>query len=407
LLDEYCPDCGTHRKALFRYCLNCGLDYDELDARGDLPGGPYSQGRGFGAARPTAFATGRSVAGRGGRSVSVSRRQLTQWMPVGIAAVLAVVVVGALAIGTGARPPAVAAEPSSPPAQAAAAAPLITPTQAPTPTPTPVFAPTGETTQATVTSVIDGDTITAMVDGTEYRVRYIGVDAPALRNLDKPVEYMAQQAADANRRLVSSASVILERDTSQTDAYGRLLRNVWVDQDGTLVMVGLELVKEGLARADLSGPDQKYAPLLEEAQNAATTADIGVWSDPPLPLTGAAPAPIETSLPRLVGMDPVTVYSSAATALQGGPGVYSWREVRFIDPSVLVHWDLLASATEICQFDWRLDPADGNRVSGSVEVRNNARANGKQAEAVAFEDALLMITTTCPAWTFSLQGARP
>jgi micrococcal nuclease len=418
LLDEYCPDCGTHRVALFRFCLKCGLDFDELDARGDLPGGPY-------AVRPDRQVTSKPAASpsrSSGRLVSIATpaavtsispapsrrtRRGRSVIPVGLAAVLAIAVVGALAVGAGARLPQIALEASSPEAQAAAAVTPPSPTPVPTPTPTPVFAPTGETMQGTVTSVIDGDTITASVDGTEYRIRYIGVDAPALVNLDRPIEYMGQEAADANRRLVSSANVILERDTSETDAYGQLLRNVWVDQGGTLVLVGLELVKEGFAKVDPAGPDQKYGPLLTKAEADAHRADIGMWSDPPLPLTGPTPAPAETALPRLVGVEPVTVYSSASTALRGGPGVYSWRTVRFRDPGVLVRWDLRAAATEVCQFDWRLDPSDGDRVSGSVEVKGNARATGKGTQPIEFDEALLVITTTCPAWTFSLQGARP
>ena len=414
MLDEFCPECGAHRIALFRYCLKCGLDYDELDARGELPGGPYTppiNGKPVPrAGRPVLVRTVPSshLMVAGGRSRRA--RRLRQYIPVGIAAVLAVAVVGVLAIGVGSGRLATTVQPSSPPAEAAAAAvtpPSASPTPIPTPTPTPVFAPTGETTQATVTSVIDGDTITVSVDGTEYRVRYIGVDAPALVNLDRPVEYMAQEAADANRRLVSSANVILERDTSETDQYGQLLRDVWVDQDGTLVLVGLELVKAGYAKVDLAGPDQKYADRLTSAEGGARTAAIGMWSEPQLPLTGPTPTPLETALPRLVGVEPITVFSSSARSLHGGPGVYTWRTVRLADPSVLVRWDLRASVTRTCRFDWRLESSTGAPVSGSFEVKENGRATGKQAQPVAFSEAVLTITTTCPTWTFSLQGNQP
>src|SRR6476646_7253054 len=44
MLQEFCPDCGTARVALFRWCRTCGIDYDDLDARGELPAGPYSKG---------------------------------------------------------------------------------------------------------------------------------------------------------------------------------------------------------------------------------------------------------------------------------------------------------------------------------------------------------------------------
>lgn len=45
LIDEFCPECGTKRVALFRFCRVCGLDFDELDASGALPLGPYALGR--------------------------------------------------------------------------------------------------------------------------------------------------------------------------------------------------------------------------------------------------------------------------------------------------------------------------------------------------------------------------
>ncbi len=245
------------------------------------------------------------------------------------------------------------------------------------------------------------------MDGTEYRVRYIGVDAPALVDLDRPVEYMGQEAADANRRLVSSANVILERDASETDQYGQLLRDVWVDQDGTLVLVGLELVKQGFAKVDLAGPDQKYADRLTAAEADAHTADIGMWSEPQLPLTGPTPTPLETALPRLVGVEPITVFSSSARSLRGGPGAYTWRTVRFADPSILVRWDLRAPATRTCQFDWRLDSSTGGPASGTIEVKENGRVTGKQSQPITFSEAVLAITTTCPTWSFSLQGDQP
>ena len=71
-----------------------------------------------------------------------------------------------------------------------------------------------------------------------------------------------------------------------------------------------------------------------------------------------------------------------------------------------MRWDLRAAVTQVCQFDWNLDPSVGERVSGSIEVRGRARTTGKQSELVAFDDAVLNITTTCPDWTFSLQGVR-
>jgi micrococcal nuclease len=280
----------------------------------------------------------------------------------------------------------------------------VLPTAAPTAA--PVFAPTGDTTQATVTRVIDGDTIIVLVGDTEYRVRYLDVDAPASVSLDRPVEFMGRDAADANRRLVSSAAVVLERDQSETDDHGQLLRHVWVDHDGTLALVGLEMVRAGLARTAPSAQDTKYTALFEDAQQAARSTGIGIWSSPPLPVTGPTPAPVEASLPRLVRADPITIYSSAPTRLTGAAGVYTWRSVGFADANVQLDWDVKASATRSCEFDWRLEPASGAAVGSTLDVPVRGRETGGRTLAIDFTDALLVTTTTCPDWSFSMQGTE-
>ena len=70
---------------------------------------------------------------------------------------------------------------------------------------------------ARVTQVIDGDTI--RVEG-GYKVRYIGIDTPEMG------EAFGMEAWQANRKLVEGKKVRLERDVSETDKYGRLLRYV-------------------------------------------------------------------------------------------------------------------------------------------------------------------------------------
>ena len=71
---------------------------------------------------------------------------------------------------------------------------------------------------ARVAQVIDGDTI--VIEG-GYHVRYIGIDAP------KRDEPLYREAKEANRALVEGKTVRLERDVSDRDRYGRLLRHVY------------------------------------------------------------------------------------------------------------------------------------------------------------------------------------
>ncbi len=130
-----------------------------------------------------------------------------------------------------------------------------------------------------VTRVIDGDTIEVSIAGTIYTIRYIGLDAPELD--DKRPEYcaLAQEATRYNQQLVEGETVRLEKDISETDKYGRLLRYVYVDD----IFVNAELVRQGLAWAITYEPDTKYQDYLEEMEAEARQDKIGVWdtSKPP------------------------------------------------------------------------------------------------------------------------------
>ena len=121
---------------------------------------------------------------------------------------------------------------------------------------------------AKVIQVIDGDTIT-VAGG--YRVRYIGIDTPEIYPVK---EAYGAEAWRANRLLVEGKEVRLERDVSQTDKYGRLLRYVYVDD----ILVNAELVKQGLAEAKAYPPDIKYQDLLEAMESAAKAAGRGMWA---------------------------------------------------------------------------------------------------------------------------------
>ena len=119
-----------------------------------------------------------------------------------------------------------------------------------------------------VTRIIDGDTI---VISTGEHVRYIGMDTPEMSPQRQP-EPFAEAATEANRQLVEGKAVRLEKDVSETDRYGRLLRYVWVDA----TMVNRELVRRGLAEAKAYPPDTRYQPLLEAAEVEARLAGRGI-----------------------------------------------------------------------------------------------------------------------------------
>lgn len=139
------------------------------------------------------------------------------------------------------------------------------------------LAPTGPTEEATVVSVHDGDTIRVILDGENVPVRYIGIDAP---EVGEDAEPFGDESTAANAEFVAGETVILERDVSETDRYGRLLRYVWLaDDDGGWTLVNLELLRLGLARVVVFPPDVKYLDdLFRPAERGARDAGLGMWA---------------------------------------------------------------------------------------------------------------------------------
>jgi micrococcal nuclease len=142
-----------------------------------------------------------------------------------------------------------------------------------------------------VVRVVDGDTIHVEINGVDYALRYIGMDTPEPDAADPTVKAMADAATRANAALVDDRDVLLETDVSETDRYGRLLRDVWVtDPSGALILVNLVLVDRGFAQVTTFPPDVKYVDLLTRAQASATTAGLGLWAAPTVP-PKASPKP--------------------------------------------------------------------------------------------------------------------
>jgi len=146
----------------------------------------------------------------------------------------------------------------------------------PTPAPPTVtvieVSPAGE--RAEVARVVDGDTIEVLMAGITYRIRYIGIDTPETVDPRRPVQCYGREASQRNRELVEGETVELEKDVSETDEFGRLLRYVWVDGE----MVNAALVREGYAVAATYPPDVKHQELFLGLQREAIDAGRGLWS---------------------------------------------------------------------------------------------------------------------------------
>lgn len=121
-----------------------------------------------------------------------------------------------------------------------------------------------------VTKVIDGDTV--QIDG-KFTLRYIGVDTPETVDPRRTQQCFGKEAADENKRLVLGKRVTLEKDVSETDRYGRLLRYVYVDGE----MINNLLVEKGFAQARSYPPDIKYQEKFRLAEMTARENARGLW----------------------------------------------------------------------------------------------------------------------------------
>jgi len=128
--------------------------------------------------------------------------------------------------------------------------------------------------KALVVDVVDGDTIWVEMNGQEFKVRYIGINAPELEREGMAEQPFASAAEEANRRLVLGQVVRLEKDISDTDQYGRLLRYVYLGD----TLVNAELVRLGMARARAYPPDTALQQELYAAQDQARSRGVGIWS---------------------------------------------------------------------------------------------------------------------------------
>lgn len=121
-----------------------------------------------------------------------------------------------------------------------------------------------------VSRVIDGDTIVLESGG---RVRLIGIDTPETRDPRRGVQCYGEISSRRTKELLEGQDIRLEKDVSETDRYGRLLRYVWHGD----VLINEQLAAEGFARASSYPPDIKHQDRLQAAEKTARENRRGLW----------------------------------------------------------------------------------------------------------------------------------
>jgi len=117
-----------------------------------------------------------------------------------------------------------------------------------------------------VSKVIDGDTF---VISTGEHIRLQGIDAP-----DKN-DYYYDEATQRLKELIEFQYVTLERDNTNKDRYGRLLRYVYLGNK----MIDAQMLEEGYATIFIFEADKKYEKVLTYAENYAKNNHLGLWNN--------------------------------------------------------------------------------------------------------------------------------
>ena len=130
-----------------------------------------------------------------------------------------------------------------------------------------------------VTKVIDGDTIEVLINNQKVRVRLIGVDTPETVDPNRPNGCFGKEASEITKQLLTGKKVFLEKDVSETDRYGRLLRYVYLPtEEGKRIFVNDYLIRQGFGMVLTYPPDVKFSDQFLKAQQSAKEQNLGLWA---------------------------------------------------------------------------------------------------------------------------------
>ncbi|MBQ7069084.1 MAG: thermonuclease family protein [Synergistaceae bacterium] len=138
--------------------------------------------------------------------------------------------------------------------------------------------------QATVSRVVDGDTMSVIVGNEERRVRFLGVDTPETVHPNKPVQYYGKEASQFTKNSLTGKRVWLEYDKNPTDRYNRHLAYIWTSKPNQINentmrenMFNAKLLLDGYAKVMMIKPNTKYKDLFEKFQDEAKNSKRGLW----------------------------------------------------------------------------------------------------------------------------------
>lgn len=153
--------------------------------------------------------------------------------------------------------------------------------------PAPVVKSTNTFEEAKVLRVVDGDTIEIDRGKGKEKVRFVLVDTPETVHPKKGVEFYGKEASNFTKSQLTGKTVYLQKDTSDTDRYGRLLRYIWIERPSSDNPSNEEikskcfnaiLLAGGYANVSTFPPDVKYVDLFRKIERQARDGNVGLWN---------------------------------------------------------------------------------------------------------------------------------
>jgi endonuclease YncB( thermonuclease family) len=120
-----------------------------------------------------------------------------------------------------------------------------------------------------VVSVTDGDTIAVRIDGVEYELRLLGINAP------ERSECWGPESTAHLSELLTGRNLLLVPGEDDTDQFGRLLRYVYLDETDGPVFINSEMIESGNAIGMSNG--HEYERSFKSLEATAFQSGLGMW----------------------------------------------------------------------------------------------------------------------------------
>lgn len=142
---------------------------------------------------------------------------------------------------------------------------------------------TVKTEKATVVRIIDGDTIKIKLSANdkEETCRLIGVNTPESTTR---TEYFGKEASEYTKKQLTGKTVYIQKDVSDRDRYGRILRYVWLSQPTSeseseikTKLYNSRIISYGYGQVMTVPPDIKYQSIFLKLQDTARKSKVGLW----------------------------------------------------------------------------------------------------------------------------------